>query len=524
MWLAQWAATPERQPLLLQPLSAEETTAIQAGLDSLNQPYTLVNGQIMVPESTNRSGLIAQLQQMERMPGDVSMGFAELVKDANPWISEHDNLRRWNVALQSELNRILREFRGVKSANVVLPVIERTSGMSRAWAEPSGSVTITMKDGSSVPRDLAQAAARMVAGAVKGLSIRNVQVLDGNGRVALDWEEEESGGASSMFRLQKAKEREITSKIVNQLSFDPMVRVTTYVELEHSASQVSTHTPIEGVESEVERTEEETTRAAPAGQPGVEPNTGVGVAANPTGDMTRRETNRRALVTGAEERRQDTPRGAVRAIAASINVSHSFLASIFKRNNPEAEAPTEAQVNEVFAAQKPKIINQVRTLVVPSEEQQISVDWYYDSIELGPAPAEAGAVEVSMDIAKRFGPASALVALALLSLGLVSRMARTSAVGEAFGLEVGLSKEEIEAARAANQRVNRAKENNDIEPPGADPLPMPVAAAFAAEGMLEATEIDDALVQVNNMIDQMTKMVADDPEAIATVLEKWIDS
>ena len=141
MWLAQWAATPERQPLLLQSLSPEEVSSIQAGLDQLGQSYKLENGRLMVPASANRSAILAQLQQMERMPGDVSVSFAELVKDANPWISEHDNLRRWNVALQSELNHILGQFKGVKSASVVLPVIERTSGLSRAgcrgWASPA---------------------------------------------------------------------------------------------------------------------------------------------------------------------------------------------------------------------------------------------------------------------------------------------------------------------------------------------------------------------------------------------------
>jgi flagellar biosynthesis/type III secretory pathway M-ring protein FliF/YscJ len=108
IWLAQWAASPEMVPLLNQSLTPEELAQVTSGLDAMGESYQIEGSQVCVRASANRQAVLASLQQAEKLPSDTAIGFAELVREANPWISGQENDRRWTVALQCELGRVLR--------------------------------------------------------------------------------------------------------------------------------------------------------------------------------------------------------------------------------------------------------------------------------------------------------------------------------------------------------------------------------------------------------------------------------
>lgn len=533
IWLVQWAATPEMVPLLNQSLEVEELALLRAGLDAMNEPYRIEGSQVMVRAAANRQAILASLQEAEKLPTDTTIGFAELVREANPWISQSENDRRWTVALQSELARVLRQFAGVKQARVLLNMNTK-KGFARSHPESTAGVTLFMKGAEPVSRTLALAAARMVAGAVRGLPVKNVQVIDGgNGRVALDWDSEEGGSASSLHRQRKELEREKARQIKEQLGFDQNVLVSVSAELDYSSKQVHDSTLTEGAIVKEETDSTNTVRSHRSGQSGVQPNTGMEIGSGGGADSSTSDRTDTISTPSQRTSTEQTPAGVPKSITAAVSLSYSYLASIYRRNNPDAEPPTETQIEAIFVKQKEPVITQVAKLVVPPEPEQVSVVWHYDRLE-PEVRAEASLPGGSLDLVQKYGPASGLGLLALAALGLMMRLAKRPDQGESFGMEIGLPKEAIDAAQRASQELGAAAR----DPAGrrgraADAFagiraaePVTAASTLVGEGaeaLLEAREVDASTARVTQMIDQVSEMAEKDSESVASLIEGWID-
>jgi flagellar biosynthesis/type III secretory pathway M-ring protein FliF/YscJ len=101
-------------------------------------------------------------------------------------------------------------------------------------------------------------------------------------------------------------------------------------------------------------------------------------------------------------------------------------------------------------------------------------------------------------------------------------MARKVDATGAIGMEIGLPKEAIEAARQAARDANTAVATRAAQPDAEEAAPL--SATRAADGLLVGRELDEASVQTQNMIEQVAAMVEKDPEAIAGLLEQWVRS
>ncbi len=538
IWLAQWAAAPEMVPLLNQSLEVEDLALVRAGLDALGEPHRVEGAQVMVRAKANRQAILASLQQAEKLPTDTAIGFAELVREANPWVSQQENSRRWTVALQSELARVLQEFNGVRQARVLLNLNAKARGWSRNQPESSAGVTLFMRGGESVPRSLALAAARMVAGAVRGLPVKNVQVIDGgNGRVALDWDSQESGSASSVHQQRKQLEREKELQIKEQLGFDPHVLVSVSAELEYSTLQEQDSTPIEGVPVKEETDATSTVRNRRTGQPGVEPNVGgIEVGSGNGTDSSTSDRTETVYQPGQSTRVVQTPAGVPKSITAAVSLSYSYLARVYRLNNPDAEAPPgEAEIEGVFKKQQEQVITQVAKLVIPPKPEQVSVVWHHDT--LAPEPTVvSSSFDTSLELVQRYGPASGLGALALVALGMMLRLAKQRDAGESFGMEIGLPKEAIEAAKRATQDLKSGGQRSGLagmgglaavagqtasEEDGAKAIPLPVGQAV--DGVLDAQEVPQWEEQIHQMLAQVSQMTDTDAQAVATLVENWVE-
>jgi flagellar biosynthesis/type III secretory pathway M-ring protein FliF/YscJ len=531
IWLVHWAAVPELVPLLDQDLEPAEVARIRDGLELSNQPFKLVGHKVMVRADASRQVILAQLQQQDRLPSDTSAGFDALVKESNPWISQAEHERRWAVALKHELEKVLRQYAGVRSASVFLPMNSGQPRFARTEAATKASVTLVMHGGAPVERELALAAARLVSGAVRGLPLRNVEVLDGNGTSALDWESE-AAGISGLDRRRQKHERDVRTKILSQLP-DPQARVGVQVELNLTDQSRETEIPSDPVPTKEETTAEETTRVRPSGQPGVQPNVAVSAGSRLADEHTSKETATAEFIPGFTRTREATPPGAIREIWAAVYISHSYLERVHRRQNPDADAITANDIQGVFEAEKPRLISQLTKLVKPQDEEHVAVDWYYDTTLDERLPVQASVMDDAFQLAQRFGPQSGLALLALLSLGMMLRMARRSDSGESFGLELGLPKEAIEAAQRAAQDVSGAAEGRRAEGRGRasdggdgeeilEGGVQPVGQAAATEGILVAQEIDEKTVQTNKMLEQVAQVVRSDAEQAAALLEQWV--
>ncbi len=544
-WMLQWSARSDLTPLLSQPLSGEELAQIQSGLSELGVNYRVEGGQVLVPSASDRRALLAQLSQSGRMPADTSISFAQLVQETNPWISNQENDRRWSVALKAEIERVLLQFNGVRGASVLLNVASATRSFSRQQPEASASVTLTMASGEPVGRNLALAAARLVSGAVRGLPLRNVQVLDSNGRAALDWDDEEPGGVSGLLRLCREIERATAAKIAAQLGFDRQVRVDVSCELEHSTLRQESSKPEEGVKIEESTMTSSTGSARSAAAPGVQPNVALDAGGGGRQEQNTTETGELRYQPGMTTISTHTPAGQVKRLSAAINLPYSYLARVYAMNNPNA-TPSEADIQKIFENHRSRIVAHVAKLLVPPSEEQVAVDWYYDDVapqaEAASAPAAAA---MSFEVLKTFGPGAGLVGLALLSFMLMFRMSRAADRTESMGLELGLPKDAIEAARRAAEDLERVRSiprprgaggggASDVRVAGESPPPEPVVIiedepapvvmqrGRAVEAVLEGHEIDQDTVQVSGMIDQVALAAQKDEESIAGLLEHWI--
>lgn len=544
IWLGQWAATPDMVPLLDQKLDADELAMVRSGLEAMGEPYKVSGAQVLVRAAANRQAILASLQQAEKLPPDTAIGFAQLVKEANPWISGQENNRRWTVAVQNELARVLREFNGVRRARVMLNLNARPRGFSRSQPESTASVTLFTRGGEPVTRALALAAARMVAGAVRGLPVKNVQVIDGaNGRVALDWDDVAGGGASGLHRQRKQLEHEKEAQIRELLGFDPHVLVSVSAELDFSSVQEQNTQITEGVKVKKESDTTTTHRGRTSGQPGAQPNVGMAVSGGANAETSNTEHTQEVSEPSRLTSVKQTPAGVPKSISAAVSLSYSYLASVYKRNNPQADKPpTEADIEKVFQKQKASIVELLARLVLPQDKQQVSVAWHYDVEPEDAAAAAGGTLDTSLELASRYGPASGLGLLALLSLGLMLRMAKQKSAGETFGMEIGLPKEAIEAARNAARKMQagggkkraagRAGGGVAVAAGGfgagaaepAEAIPSaPIPVGQEAEGVLEAQEVDESAVQIEQIIAQVSEIAKQDGESVATLIENWID-
>ncbi|MFN0137686.1 MAG: flagellar M-ring protein FliF C-terminal domain-containing protein [Phycisphaerae bacterium] len=544
IWLAQWAATPEMTPLIQQPLSTDEIAQITTGLDSMGEKYKVEAGKVFVRSGASTSGLLAQLSQMDKLPSDTSLGFAAMIKASNPWLPQEENNRRWNVALATELEHVLSRFTGVKEAKVFLNLNAKERGFARNTPSATASVTLIMKSGEAVSRQLAIAAAKQVAGAVRGLPLKNVEVVDGSGKPALEWEDESGESMSGLQRLQKQKESETAAKIRQQLAFDPNLRVSVQVVLELSTRTESSATPTEGVPTEENSSETTTSRNRAAGQPGVEPNVGAAVSGGGSDETSKTETRESRLQPGMTTSTTSNPAGTTKQIFAAINVSHSYLLSVYRRQKPDGAEPSEAEIETLFQQQKSKIEAQAAKLVQPPDPKQVAVNWYYDAVT--PIVAvEAGAVDVSMGMLQTYGPASLLGVLALASLGMMMKLAKQKQEGESFGLELGLPKEAIEAAQRASEdlrshagvaAMRRAAGGGGAaamtaagitaipDEQGNEPPTPPLPVGKAAEAVLEAREVGEGEAQIGRMLEQVADVANQDEEGVAHIIETWMDS
>lgn len=544
--LGQWSATSELVPLLKQPLTTDDIAHITEGLDAAGETYKIQNNQVLVSSSANRPQLIAQLHQAGRMPADTSLGFSAMIKESNPWLSQEENNRRWVLAMKSELETVLKQFAGVRAASVFLNINSAGPRFSRNRADSTASVSLTMASGEPVSRNLGLAAARLVAGAVQGLPLHNVEVVDGNGVGVQLWDDEE-GGAEGIHRRQRDMEQQIARKIRDQLNFDRHIRVNVQVEMDLTARENNATILSDPVETSRETKTDRTARNRKGAQPGVEANVGLAASATDAGgDSSTTEQTNITQQPGSTTTRESTPAGSVKSIFAAVNISRGFIESVLKRKLGDTAKLTEKQITDEFELQKTMIVSQVTMLVKPQKAQQVSVNWYYDAPEPEP-PATASSVDTSMKVAGKYAAPAGLGALALIALALTLRMAKRREDGESFGLELGLPKHAIEAARKAAADLNSYRPAARGGPGGAvaggggglasggggadlgslmsggtaNAIPIPMSQAD--EGIMVAQEVDSNTAQIGRMIEQIGQAAEQDADVVATLIEKWID-
>ncbi|NNF59047.1 MAG: flagellar M-ring protein FliF [Rhodothermaceae bacterium] len=176
--IAYWAGQPD-YALLFGRLEATDASRVVETLRSENIPYKLEEGggAIYVPRQQ-----VYDLRLRFAGEGVVSEGPVgyELFNSGTIGMTDFMQKLNYKRALEGELARTISNIRQVAQARVHLVLPERSPFRDRQ-TRPSASVVLQLGGGGGLAPDQIEGVASLVAGAVEGMSLSDVTVLDTRG-------------------------------------------------------------------------------------------------------------------------------------------------------------------------------------------------------------------------------------------------------------------------------------------------------------------------------------------------------
>lgn len=515
VWLLQWSGQAEYVPLLDQPMSAEELAGIENQLRSSGQTFRTSGGQILV-RGDDRTRLQGVVAQAGLLPSDTSIGFNKLISESNLWIPREESRWQRKIALGNELSKVLTHFDGVAEARVFLDQAER-----RTFGEPASGTTASVflktRSGAELNKSQVSAIASLVAGAIHGLKPETVRIVDATTGRPYRVPSDEDAMPFDAHDLRQRKEDYFGRKILAQLAYIPgvLVGVNVDIDMEQRRQHIEKFGP--PVVSEEESSTSETQGMTQPVSPGVKANTRASISSPGSSESSTTEETRTSMLGERDKTITDSAntRGDVRSITASVNVPRSYFVAVFKQLQAGKE-PGEKDLDPIIAVEEKKIRSQVKPLIAASSDAQVDVSWFYDQAA-APAtlPAEATSQVGVAAVARGYAREIALGVLAIISLFMVLQMARRASPAPvsagAATAGAGTSGADGAAAMSAEEREAMDARNAEV-------------ASLAVKNLLPQLELDEAALRLKQIMDEIGKMVQEQPEIPATIIERWIDT
>jgi flagellar M-ring protein FliF len=506
MW-GRYAGQNELVPVLDQALSQSDIARMTAKIQSRGITYRVVGDQVLVP-ADRRLEVIADLGYNQLLPRDTRRGFDEITRQMSPWNSNRQNEVLWRKDKELTLAEVFMRWPEVVHATVLLDITtERRIGQS---VHPVAVVNLSMRDQMRPPQKMIEAAADVVVGAQAGLSRSRVTVsADGISYPLRDRDDDPLAMSPEVIEQIKAHERRLIDKIQEQFGDirGLLVSVTVDLNVQATVEDRVVYGDIRTADTEIQSTTEEMTGPSRMGmEPGAVPNIGMAIPEGPLagagGTSMRQDETIRSQVFPETIRQQiRTPAGRMSVVAASVRVPRSHLVRVYKQRFPSAGEPDETALQSLIEEKLLKIRNHVKMSTGLDRDELVAVDTYTDVMTaMAPSiPGSSNAMSMS-SIMGSHGKEVVLGALALISLFMAMMMVRKGSPAPA-----GLALAEPRPAPKL--------------PTGED------LAGQAAEGksLLHAMELDEEAVRAQQVIDQVSNMVKDDPDAAANLVKRWMN-
>lgn len=542
--LLVWIWSSQRRLVELLPgVAIENQQTSSAFLTSAGIPNEMQAGKLMVP-AEKEGAARAMLAENGKLPSDKTIMFNNLIEKQS-WInSRQQNDQLTTIALQNQLAADISNFKGVRTASVILDIPE-ASGIGRAVRKPTASATVTSRDGNALSQGTVDAIAAYIAGSRAGLEIDRVRVIDaavGKQRRATN----ESDTISSTYWDHALKvEAGTRDKISESLAYIPGVNVivTATVDVTKVNSQTMMNLPVgQGTLSEIKRTTEDETKSTQASV-GKEPGFGANVAAdinkgNTTPGNTSSTTKADSefdIKPGTKTETVVDPRGMPTSIAVSVSVPYGFVEAIAAKSTGNAAggatpaapgaAPSvaEADVNKAFDQTiKPRIEAAIRPHVLAMTTSAKGVS----AADVEKMMQQAISVQlVPMDLPAMAGTQAAGLfggggAGGMLSLGggLIDKAVLGVLAMAALGMMFML-------IRKSGKRPEMPTVEELVGMPPELETPSDVIGdALEGEAPLAGIEVGEDEVQSQKMLEQVGEMVKDSPEVAAKLLNRWIQT
>ncbi len=512
VWWGRYAGEAEMEPVLNQSMSQEELASAVQELGARGIRYTTTGDRLLVP-ADRKIEAYAALSYSHAMPRDTKTGFEDMVSKMTPWDPVDKSQIMFNRGKEVMLAQIIRKFPHVTDAEVMIAF--NSERHIEGSIQPSATITLTVPPDSTGGQKLVDAAADAVQGAVSGLSRSKIKVVV-NGAPArvhdADNEAVAVQGDDQLDLIQKNEVR-LSNKIKEHFVYISGLMVAVTVKLNNTSSvEQRTEYDPKGVLQKETRSQNETDEstspgASAGGEPGIASNAGLSIpnaggASAASGPSTTHEKNTTEFqnFVSKTDRSSKTPAGDVTVIGATVRVPVSYFASVFERQNGTTKEPTQRELVPLIESELPKIRVDVLRCTGLQAEKDVSVETYSD-----PMPTVATAVAqvspFSMTTVGGHTKEIALAALAVMSLFMVSMMVRKGTVTPAIA-QVAMPLEMPTSLDAGEALAGEAG---------------------AGGAMLDGMELDDDAVRSQQMLDQVSTLVKENPEAAATLVKRWLN-
>jgi flagellar biosynthesis/type III secretory pathway M-ring protein FliF/YscJ len=432
-----------------------------------------------------------------------------MIKMMNPWDTNNKTQVIHNHMRERMLSQAMtRFFPGVSQANVLInSVSERRIGAS---LEPSASIQITTRGGERNTRALVEGVASTVAIAVPGLKRSNVSIVI-DGRLYRPNDPNEGFIGEHVYERIAMLEKIEVGKIAHLMPPDSLIAVK--VDLESSSSSVTSEEfddqkTLVKEESSETVTQESNSPSANVVDPGATTNTGANQGldlstppSGPSSVMEKTKVTSKVLPT-VKRTTQHNPAGDSTVVSAAVRIPRSHFVRKFKSDNPSAKEPDDAALQPLVdqCIQKSRTIVQLCADIKSPEA--VSIDMYddFDRMSFGSADAAPKAAGIGAMVSTH-GKELVLGVLAVISLFMVSMIVRK-------GPQPAVIVESPESSETPN--LATAEDLAGI-------------VGGEASATLDAMELDEQSLKAQQVVQQVSTMVKEDPEAAANLVKRWLN-
>jgi flagellar M-ring protein FliF len=279
--LALWSSRPD-YALLYGKLDEAEAAKVVATLDETKIPYRISRGGGTISVPANKVHVIRMQLAAKGIPRGEGVGF-EIFDKPNFGISDFVQRANYLRAVQGELARTIGQVDSIENARVMIVLPENRLFIDN-HKRPTASVFVRVRGNASLPPQTVNAIRFLVANSVEGLSVNNVSVVDNQGNVLSDNNENDSvaGLTNTQLTARKNLEQYLAKKAEGMLDKvlgpgQSVVRVATEINFD-SLSRVEEKFDPEGqvVRSSIINDENvDSTNANLSGAPGIVANSPV---------------------------------------------------------------------------------------------------------------------------------------------------------------------------------------------------------------------------------------------------------
>ncbi|MHC5109859.1 MAG: flagellar M-ring protein FliF C-terminal domain-containing protein [Planctomycetota bacterium] len=517
LWLLQWSSKPDMVPLVNHKFTFDELETLEEAIKQSGLPYKVAGMRIYVREA-DRYNLVRVVHAADALPDGSLYDMTNVVEDPNPFEDPSSRRFKQDYAKGNELAKIIATAPYVQEARVVINNQEkrRLDGMGY---EATATVSVKLVKSRSMTQGMVEGFARLVAHAIAGLKPHNVAVIDLRSLRSYSVPHPDEAGSLDFLSKATDFERSFEKKIRTILTHIPGVQVGVTVDLDTSKSikELAVYDS-PSPRSELMDASEQSLSQQPTG-PGVQPNLGQAVMVDPSGGRsTKEKTDTENFPPNMIEReRIEQPALSIKRVTATIAIPRSFVVGVYKAQHPDMETAI-GDDNEGFVALRNRQVAAVQDSVqnvIQGERDDVKVEIYPDMEWTGADGGFAGApggvagttsrVETwdAMRLLDAYGRQAGMGLLALLSLGMMMRVVRKST-------------DELSPKVEEDRSEPREEVIFDAEPP-------PIGEAGSVSSFLVGREVNDDVLRVQEITNEVTKMVEEDPGAAAELLTRWIN-